>query len=68
MLKAYVASVFRTTEVDLILLLSKAPLIGLYQGCGFEFVRVSPVSHGKDVWFELRMGTTPHYRPVAPIL
>jgi hypothetical protein len=56
MLRAYVTDIFAKTEVDLILLLSKAPLIGLYQGCGFHFVRVSPVCHGKETWFELRTG------------
>jgi hypothetical protein len=56
MLRAYVADVFAKSDVSLILLLSKANLISLYQRCGFTFVRVSPVSHGKETWFEMQTG------------
>lgn len=37
-------------------LLSKAHLIHFYQSCGFRFLRVSPVEHGNDTWFELGLG------------
>jgi hypothetical protein len=56
MLKQYVSAVLEHTGVYRIALLSHAHLIGFYQACGFVFVRVSPVSHGKDTWFELALG------------
>ena len=36
-------------------LITKAANIALYQRCGFHFLRVSPVVHGKEVWFEMGM-------------
>lgn len=56
MLREYVQQVLATTTVYRLRLLSKAYLLGFYQSCGFIFLRVSPVQHGQETWFELGLG------------
>lgn len=57
LLQAYVACVEQTTpQLRQIRLICKAPLVGLYQGAGFEEVGPSPVVHGKDPWIEMKLG------------
>jgi N-acetylglutamate synthase-like GNAT family acetyltransferase len=48
MLKKYVRYIAEEClEIDKILLLSKAYLLGFYVSCGFLLVSLSPVEHGK---------------------
>lgn len=53
MLKAYLQHMLPYTQVKRILLLAKAHLLSFYVDCGFKVVRLSPVTHGKDSWFDL---------------
>lgn len=36
-------------------LIAKAGLLGMYASCGFALKGLSPVVHGKDPWFEMRV-------------
>ena len=56
LLKDYIQKVMASTSIQRIRLLAHANLIGLYQGCGFQFIHVSPVVHGSETWFELGLG------------
>lgn len=40
-------------KISRVLLLSKSYLLPFYLMNGFQFIRVSPVSHGKETWIEL---------------
>ncbi|TYZ67034.1 hypothetical protein PybrP1_005971, partial [[Pythium] brassicae (nom. inval.)] len=56
MLRQYVHGVVEQEEqVERIVLIAKAHLVGFYIGCGFAVTRLSPVVHGKDPWFELAL-------------
>lgn len=57
MLKAYVAQVADHTPVTSILLMCKKPLIGFYEAAGFELLGQSPVVHGADPWYDMRLLT-----------
>ena len=57
MLKAYVAQVAGHSPVTSILLMCKKPLIGFYEAAGFELLGQSPVVHGADPWFDMRLLT-----------
>lgn len=55
-LKAYVESVALTQPgVRRVCLIAKAGLLGMYASCGFSLKGLSPVVHGKDPWFEMRI-------------
>lgn len=56
MLKQYI-SMLRDSEPQLkrVLLLSKAKLLEFYINCGFSVMRLSPVVHGSESWFELEL-------------
>ena len=58
MLKQYVRHVLagEGTCVARVRLIAKAHNLGLYQRCGFRILRLSPVVHGKDSWFEMGLG------------
>ena len=51
MLQAYLKEIKAKT----VLLIAKKGLIPLYEKVGFTLVGESPVVHGKDPWFELRL-------------
>lgn len=59
MVQAYVEAVAtdmkRCGSVRRMLLLSHAPLLGLYKQCGFEFLGPSAVVHGADQWFDMEL-------------
>ena len=58
MLKLYLQQMLQEQEnagIDYILLLAKAKLLEFYVSCGFSVLRVSPIVHGKDNWFELAL-------------
>lgn len=58
MLKQYVQQVLAGEQsVARVRLIAKAHNLGLYQRCGFRILRLSPVVHGKDIWFEMGLGT-----------
>lgn len=44
----------RRLKIKSILLIAKKNLIPLYEKCGFQITRPSPVVHGADPWFEMR--------------
>jgi ribosomal protein S18 acetylase RimI-like enzyme len=58
MLKTYLRNI-RECNVDgslqSIVLLSKAYLLGFYVHCGFQVIRVSPIVHGQEQWYELEL-------------
>lgn len=57
MLTEYVKRVLATVpSVMRMRLIAKAHNLGLYQRCGFRILRLSPVVHGKDPWFEMGLG------------
>ena len=56
LVKEYLRQVLATGDVTRVLLLAKAHLLGFYMACGFQVLRVSPVAHGKDTWFEMGLG------------
>ena len=56
MLKEYVAKIaFSCPEIDCLLLLCKAHLIKFYVDCGFILTQLSPVVHGQESWFEMKL-------------
>ena len=62
MLKRYVKSIAETGPgdgdagaVDRILLIAKGNLLHFYVACGFSLVGLSPVVHGADPWFEMKI-------------
>ena len=57
MLKAYVAQVAGHSPVTSILLMCKKPLIEFYSAAGFELLGQSPVVHGADPWFDMKLVT-----------
>ncbi|QDZ22504.1 N-acetyltransferase [Chloropicon primus] len=58
MLREYVQSLRRDGEngVKEVRLICKEGLKGLYLKAGFDLVGPSPVVHGKDPWFEMKLG------------
>jgi len=59
MVKAYVDAIAIDRErcgfARQLLLIAKAPLLGLYVQCGFELIGLSAVVHGADPWFDMRL-------------
>jgi GNAT superfamily N-acetyltransferase len=55
MLTEYVEQMKQRKYVTKILLLAKKHLCPFYESCGFTTLRVSPVEHGKESWYELSM-------------
>ena len=56
MLRAYIAYIRAQQPcVKSIALICKEILKGFYAGCGFELIGPSPVVHGVDQWFEMRL-------------
>jgi predicted PhzF superfamily epimerase YddE/YHI9/GNAT superfamily N-acetyltransferase len=55
MLKEYVRRLKTYRDVQLALMIAKAHLLSFYINCGFSVVRLSPVVHGQDPWFELKL-------------
>ena len=53
MLTLYLDEIRKRKEVDKILLLAKKHLFPFYESCGFTTLRLSPVEHGSEQWFEL---------------
>jgi len=54
-LRAYIEKVLAEHPYTLlrVRLITKAHNVGLYQRCGFIFLRLSPVVHGQEKWFEM---------------
>ena len=56
MVVAYVrALVNDCPDLRRVLLLSKGYLLRFYQDCGFSLVKLSPVEHGQESWFEMAL-------------
>jgi predicted PhzF superfamily epimerase YddE/YHI9/ribosomal protein S18 acetylase RimI-like enzyme len=59
MLKDYLAFVAADAAAETglfkIVLLAKKELLSYYVDCGFAVTRPSPISHGKDTWYELEL-------------
>eukprot|EP00405_Crypthecodinium_cohnii_P028806 CAMPEP_0206506582 /NCGR_PEP_ID=MMETSP0324_2-20121206/56851_1 /ASSEMBLY_ACC=CAM_ASM_000836 /TAXON_ID=2866 /ORGANISM="Crypthecodinium cohnii, Strain Seligo" /LENGTH=487 /DNA_ID=CAMNT_0053996339 /DNA_START=30 /DNA_END=1494 /DNA_ORIENTATION=- len=58
MLKAYVEAVAaneRWNCAKCMLLIAKAPLLGLYRKAGFTVLGLSEVVHGADPWFDMKL-------------
>jgi predicted PhzF superfamily epimerase YddE/YHI9/GNAT superfamily N-acetyltransferase len=55
MLKEYVRRLKTYKHMQLALMIAKAHLLSFYIGAGFSVVRLSPVVHGQDPWFELKL-------------
>ena len=56
MLKAYVQYVKQSTpQAARLALICKQDLVEFYSCCGFEMVGPSPVVHGQDPWFEMKL-------------
>jgi len=56
MLKAYLQYVQQTTpQIQSVQLICKEVLIPLYVSAGFTLVGPSPVAHGQDQWFDMRV-------------
>ena len=55
MLRKYIEEMKRRMYVTKILLLAKKHLCPFYESCGFTTLRISPVEHGKESWYELAM-------------
>ena len=53
MLSYYLERMCGNEKITKILLISKGYLLGFYASVGFQVVRLSPVVHGKDPWFEM---------------
>lgn len=59
MLKQYTQRVLAAVAtVVRVRLIAKAHNLGLYQRCGFRVLRLSPVVHGQDPWFEMGLGAS----------
>jgi GNAT superfamily N-acetyltransferase len=57
MLREYIEQVLADVgSVVRVRLIAKVHNLGLYQRCGFRILRLSPVVHGKDPWFEMGLG------------
>ena len=55
LLKRYINHVRDLKRYVMISLIAKENLLKFYKSCGFEVLGVSPVVHGKDQWYELRL-------------
>lgn len=55
MLALYLETIKKMDGVDTILLLAKKHLCPFYESLGFTTLRVSPVEHGSESWYELRL-------------
>ena len=53
MLNAYLNRIREESNVRRVLLLAKKHLCHFYESVGFEVLRVSPIVHGKETWYEL---------------
>ena len=54
LVREYLDSVTTMCNVDEVLLIAKANLIEFYTKAGFSTIRLSPIVHGKDPWFEMQ--------------
>lgn len=52
---SFVAADGAETGLSKIVLLAKKGLLSFYVDCGFTVTRASPISHGKDTWYELEL-------------
>ncbi|CAN0255693.1 unnamed protein product, partial [Discosporangium mesarthrocarpum] len=69
LVKAYMEQVALTQPgVRRVCLISKAPLLGMYAACGFHLVGLSPIMHGRDPWFEMRMDLDQEEPRMMPFL
>jgi uncharacterized membrane protein len=56
MLRAYLMFIQQAAaDVQRVVLICKAPLVGLYEGAGFALVGPSPVVHGQEPWVEMEL-------------
>jgi len=56
MLNEYIKRVVKKEEkVTLILLICKENLKGFYENCGFQYIGLSKVVHGKDQWIDMKL-------------
>ena len=56
MLKSYVQYVQQSTpQAKRLALICKQYLVDFYSSCGFQMVGPSPVVHGQDAWFEMKL-------------
>ena len=54
-LQALLEKIKKDKKIKLVCLICKADLIQFYELNGFELIGPSPVVHGKDQWFEMRV-------------
>ncbi|KAL7544997.1 hypothetical protein ACHAWF_008368, partial [Thalassiosira exigua] len=59
MLRRYLAETTGRRGVERTMLLAKARWLGFYVDGGFAVVRPSPISHGRDAWYELEARREP---------
>eukprot|EP01006_Ploeotia_vitrea_P051488 TRINITY_DN67564_c5_g1_i1.p1 TRINITY_DN67564_c5_g1~~TRINITY_DN67564_c5_g1_i1.p1 ORF type:complete len:164 (+),score=13.49 TRINITY_DN67564_c5_g1_i1:62-553(+) len=57
MLKEYIQRMKQDKSIQVLSLISKEYLLGLYGGVGFKDLGVSSISHGKDQWHEMQLET-----------
>uniref|UniRef100_A0A7S1ZSZ4 N-acetyltransferase domain-containing protein n=1 Tax=Ditylum brightwellii TaxID=49249 RepID=A0A7S1ZSZ4_9STRA len=55
MLQYYISAVKKQRTIERIVLLAKSHLLGFYVNCGFQVMRPSSISHGKDLWYDLEI-------------
>jgi hypothetical protein len=55
MLSYYLERMCENMKISRIFLIAKGNLLGFYTSVGFKVLRLSPVVHGQDPWFELSM-------------
>lgn len=53
MLTFYLERMKENLRISRIFIIAKGNLLGFYTSVGFKVLRLSPVVHGKDPWFEL---------------
>ena len=60
MLSFYLERMMENPNITRIFLIAKGNLLGFYTSVGFKVVRLSPVVHGQDPWFEMALDLTEH--------
>lgn len=55
MLSYYLERMCENSRISRILLIAKGNLLGFYTSVGFKVLRLSPVVHGLDPWFEMSL-------------
>ena len=53
MLTYYLERMRENSKISRIFLIAKGNLLGFYTSVGFKVLRLSPVVHGQDPWFEM---------------